>query len=717
MEVHLSNQTWMADNPALHTKKLRYICLPVTHDSGTCDLSEQMTPDQAEWEQLLYGFLQEVAAEISAIPDIGPYIPDPAEWLRKSLYLSARGLATATSKTIAQQLDDGIRGLDLRIYYDAATSQFYTYHGFAGTPMTEVLSQIQSFMKATTGEIVYVTCGHYQPEAGFPQSDFQTLLTNYLQDYLYVPTYTNGAIDNDPFQTVYTDIIGQGGTNKSRVILVNIASENSDYFWPVSYSPPDSDDKNTVLYGWYTNTTKSSKAISTQQTQLGTAVTNDYPFALYMTLTPNGLDYGLVIAANIGAELAELARKIAKQAPLTAASLFALGTSISTLYSWTRGWRTLLQLSQLLDADLEYVLVNDFLLPARQQGATDNPLSLIYLDWYETTDVVNLAIDLNAGKAFTWQGDKPVTFTGSPANTQANYQPQIAVLDETMYMIYPYNNDLYLATSTDPLAQTWDGGSLITCNGTTPQTNFSTAMIAWRGKIHVAFTGVRDQSTTVYYMTFDGKTWSGNTPMMGAKTVAINSQSTPSFAVYDDTLYMAFRGVGKDDAIYIMSCGPEKEEWSVPTSIPTIPGQTQQPLTQATPTLAVYDGLLWVLFIAWNGSDIWYANYDGENWAGNEQVVIASNGSIPETNYGPSAMSFNGRLWVIYKGQGSDTLYASTYTNGWKGNNSFSKFAHLSPESNYNPGLAVYQDGLVVIYKGQGSNTIYSLVYGPPNLD
>ena len=62
----MSNQTWMADNPDLHTKKLRYICLPVTHDSGTCDLSEKITPDQALWERILYVFLQDTAKAIEA---------------------------------------------------------------------------------------------------------------------------------------------------------------------------------------------------------------------------------------------------------------------------------------------------------------------------------------------------------------------------------------------------------------------------------------------------------------------------------------------------------------------------------------------------------------------------------------------------------------------------------------------------------------------------
>src|SRR5436305_13216302 len=42
----VSYKTWMGDNTALHTKKLRYICLPVTHDSGTCELGKQLTPDQ-----------------------------------------------------------------------------------------------------------------------------------------------------------------------------------------------------------------------------------------------------------------------------------------------------------------------------------------------------------------------------------------------------------------------------------------------------------------------------------------------------------------------------------------------------------------------------------------------------------------------------------------------------------------------------------------------
>src|ERR1044072_2079041 len=126
-EDRLSYQTWMADNTALHSKKLRYICLPVTRDSGTCDLSDQITPDQAQWERDLYGALKAAADAINDIPEIGSYINVP-EFIRKSLYISTLGLATATKRTIAEQLNDGVRGLDVRVFSDDATSTFYTSH-------------------------------------------------------------------------------------------------------------------------------------------------------------------------------------------------------------------------------------------------------------------------------------------------------------------------------------------------------------------------------------------------------------------------------------------------------------------------------------------------------------------------------------------------------------------------------------------------------------
>lgn len=40
---------WMTLNTKIHTKKLANICLPMTHDSGTFDLSDEMAPDPAEW--------------------------------------------------------------------------------------------------------------------------------------------------------------------------------------------------------------------------------------------------------------------------------------------------------------------------------------------------------------------------------------------------------------------------------------------------------------------------------------------------------------------------------------------------------------------------------------------------------------------------------------------------------------------------------------------
>ncbi len=36
---------WMELNTNIHTKPLRYICLPLSHDSGTYALTDEMAPD------------------------------------------------------------------------------------------------------------------------------------------------------------------------------------------------------------------------------------------------------------------------------------------------------------------------------------------------------------------------------------------------------------------------------------------------------------------------------------------------------------------------------------------------------------------------------------------------------------------------------------------------------------------------------------------------
>src|ERR1700755_2315330 len=224
--------TWMADCTEIHSKTLGQLCLPASHDSGAYDLSDTLTPDPSPELAKILNELQSIANTIDSIPGIGDYIPDPLAWITNAAIPAIRGLSTTTSRRVSDQLNDGIRCLDLRVYCDSSdpsNPKFYTYHGLRGTPMTDILSDIKSFLTGTSGEIVYVTMGHF---CGFMENSqyydaFAQLVKNELGSYAYAQQQnSNGNYTNNPFDQTYNAIVSSTGQTQSTVILVNSASSN-----------------------------------------------------------------------------------------------------------------------------------------------------------------------------------------------------------------------------------------------------------------------------------------------------------------------------------------------------------------------------------------------------------------------------------------------------------------------------------------------------------
>jgi hypothetical protein len=116
-----ANQSWMTDlansTPGFRDLKLSQICWPATHDTGTYSLGSTFIKDPEAWIKALMDTIQKVTDVIDVIPFISKLI-DPLDWVHNGVLDDTRALATATHSDIRQQLDDGIRHLDLRVYYN-----------------------------------------------------------------------------------------------------------------------------------------------------------------------------------------------------------------------------------------------------------------------------------------------------------------------------------------------------------------------------------------------------------------------------------------------------------------------------------------------------------------------------------------------------------------------------------------------------------------------
>ncbi|KAJ0174751.1 hypothetical protein K1T71_009859 [Dendrolimus kikuchii] len=148
-------ETWMSDlPPQLKDVPLIYLAIPGSHDSMTYGItrSSKLAPD--------------------------------AEPVLHRLYPIFRG--TILRWTITQSLDTwqqlqiGIRYLDLRLATKEGTKEIFFTHGVYAEEITKALTQVKEFVDTHPGEVVILDCQHFY---GFEPDDHQRLMRYLLNMY------------------------------------------------------------------------------------------------------------------------------------------------------------------------------------------------------------------------------------------------------------------------------------------------------------------------------------------------------------------------------------------------------------------------------------------------------------------------------------------------------------------------------------------------------
>jgi hypothetical protein len=161
-------RTWMADMAAeIGTQRLVDLPLPGTHQSLTSDLIPRVAPDIA------FDPRADIISEFDNCPTLLTLICDAVE----SFVVSAAGgflgqsavrWGTNQTKSVRQQLDDGIRYLDFRVCRDleAGPNVMRGCHGaFTGNELQAFLDEVQAFMVASPGEIVIIKIRAVEPSS------------------------------------------------------------------------------------------------------------------------------------------------------------------------------------------------------------------------------------------------------------------------------------------------------------------------------------------------------------------------------------------------------------------------------------------------------------------------------------------------------------------------------------------------------------------------
>lgn len=695
-------RNWMRLNTAIHSRQLKQICLPMTHDTGTYGLTDVLCPYDYAFFAAVEASIAKLVADLTRIGV--PESADPAATLLKEAIGAAKGLATATQQDVGAQLDAGIRGFDLRVSYDPTDSTFKTFHGLWGASIPSILQQIAIFLGSTQGEIVYLNMSHFSGIDAALQEEFNDMVLRELGHWGYYPLWNNGIITNDVFSQTYAQIIG--GSNSSRVILVNSAAPDGDpNFWPVAYCPPVDTRTTFAIDGVYTNTEAVETMLGAQTAQYQAAVDAGMPFALYMTLTPSNLTYGEVIGLALSGAVVQIGEELSLLNPILGAEVIAFGLGLKVA-DLILPFTTLLELSQRIDRQLDTLVIDNFL-PISPNA---NQISMIFLDFFETTAVVDLAIQLSNDFVVEWTSSQSIyAASGDSIDPKSNEGPAAVVFDGILQVAYKSHDSDDIWECRYTAERGWYLNEKIGGQAWSLETDKSPALAAFDGKLYMVYKG---DDNELCQAVFSGGYWAAGQKIKDISAIDPKTNNSPYLAVYENVLYLAYKGESDDIRISTLAPGGE---WSGNLKIGDIPNSTISPKTNRRPGLVVHDGALYMLYKESNGGDLRQATFSGGVWSGDQKIEsLGDDGINPKSTEGPALARYGGILFMVYKGE-SDHIWESQMLDEWGVNEKIYDLSQeaINPETNRAPYLVRVGNELWLLHKDNDSDDLMVTTMAP----
>lgn len=286
-----------------------------------------------------------------------------------------------------------------------------------------------------------------------------------------------------------------------------------------------------------------------------------------------------------------------------------------------------------------------------------------------------------------WRGDERISNAPGGISPESSSSPGTAVFNNWLYLIYKgaNTNTLYAAWYD---GNHWNGNVRISSmhGGISPESTDSPNVVVYKGLLYTVYKGAH--SSTLYMAWFDGTTWFGN-KKIGNMSGGINPKSThnPSLVVFDNKLYIVYKGANTN-TLYTAWFNDKKWFGNI-----RIKGQSGgiSPVSNDTPGAIAYKKKLYIIYKSPHNKTLFWAWYDGNRWAGDIRVKVQPGELKPESTESPKAGVFQDKLYIVYKGANSNTLYSAWFDNVyWHGNTRIKHQAGgLSPESNRNPSLSV----------------------------
>lgn len=176
-----------------------------------------------------------------------------------------------------------------------------------------------------------------------------------------------------------------------------------------------------------------------------------------------------------------------------------------------------------------------------------------------------------------------------------------------------------------------------------------------------------------------------------------------------EKLKIVYRGAATDTAIY-SAFMDGTYGWRGNTTIRDEAGHID-PKSLLSPSIAVFHNWLYMVFLANNSPDLWFAWHDGANWSGDVRISDMNGGISPKSDRCPNLVVFQNKLYMTYKAWDSSVLYVAWFDGTtWYGNTPIGQQpGGLFLQSDRTPAMCVYNKRLYLVYKVWNDLTLNSV--------
>ncbi|WP_415844666.1 hypothetical protein ACMYUJ_17200 [Stutzerimonas zhaodongensis] len=248
-----------------------------------------------------------------------------------------------------------------------------------------------------------------------------------------------------------------------------------------------------------------------------------------------------------------------------------------------------------------------------------------------------------------------------------------------------------------------------------PKSDKSPAICLLNNNIYLVYKG--SGNSDIFVARFDGDEWSGD-KKVGEFPGGISPKTTddPASVVFNGIMYVFYKGANSSRNIFFATYDGALWRGDTKITVTLASGKMREPKTNHAVDAAVHDGKIWIIYKADDGKDLFWITFDGTTWRGDERVRESGDIDPKTEGTNPGLVSFKDKLFAFYRGAGNRNIFYLWYDGAvrkWGGDVKIPLSS--TPMTTQAPRAIVFKDKLWLIYKGEGSNELFYITYDGTN--